>query len=283
MGATITERTIEVDGIGVFLREVPGEGPPAVFVHGNPTHSADWLPFLECAAGPALAFDLAGWGRSARPDPLAFDGSMDAHANLVERLLDELAPDGYRLVVHDWGAVGLVAAQRHPERVRRLVLLNAVPLDARYRWHWVGRIWRRRGLGELFNATATRTAVAVLLRQARAGRRPMPREFVDTVWASWDAGTRRAILALYRSADPDALGAQGSRLGELACPALVVWGARDPYIDASFGRAYAHALPNAELVELDDAGHWPWIDRLDVIDRVTDFLDASAAPTIGST
>ena len=132
-------------------------------------------------------------------------------------------------------------------------------------------------------ATATRTAVAVLLRQARAERRPMPREFVDTVWASWDAGTRRAILALYRSADPDALGAQGSRLGELACPALVVWGARDPYIDASFGRAYADALPNAELVELDDAGHWPWIDRLDVIDRVTDFLDASAAPTIGST
>jgi pimeloyl-ACP methyl ester carboxylesterase len=158
-----------------------------------------------------------------------------------------------------------------------------VPLDGRYRWHWVGRIWRRRGLGELFNATATRRAVELLLRLARAGRRPMPREFVDTVWESWDAGTRRAILALYRSADPGVLGANGRRLGELACPALVVWGSRDPYIDASFGRSYADALPGAELIELDDAGHWPWIDRPDTIGRVAEFLDASTAPTIGPT
>src|SRR5918997_772181 len=97
MGATISERTIEVDGIGVFLREVPGEGPPTVFVHGNPTHSADWLPFLERMDGPALAFDLPGWGRSSRPDPLAFDGSLGAHANVVERLLGELAPGRCRL------------------------------------------------------------------------------------------------------------------------------------------------------------------------------------------
>ena len=81
MAGTIIERTVEIDGIGVFLREVEGEGEPTVFVHGNPTSSADWLPFLERVEGPAIAFDLPGWGRSARPDPLAFDGTFGAHAN----------------------------------------------------------------------------------------------------------------------------------------------------------------------------------------------------------
>jgi pimeloyl-ACP methyl ester carboxylesterase len=53
-----------------------------------------------------------------------------------------------------------------------------------------------------------------------------------------------------------------------------VWGARDPYIPVEFGRAYAGRLPNAELVELPDAGHWPWIERPDVVQRVIGFIRA---------
>ena len=48
----------------------------------------------------------------------------------------------------------------------------------------------------------------------------------------------------------------------------MLWGLEDPYIGAEFGRAYAAALPNAELVELDGAGHWPWIDRPETVDLV---------------
>ncbi len=66
-----------VDGVSTFFRRVPGEGPPVVFVHGNPTHSEDWQPFLERIPGPALAFDLPGWGRSARPSPAEFDYSVN--------------------------------------------------------------------------------------------------------------------------------------------------------------------------------------------------------------
>jgi len=83
---------------------------------------------------------------------------------------------------------------------------------------------------------------------------------------------RRAILELYRSAPQEELVAAGSRLGDIGCPALVVWGGRDPYIPLEFGRAYADRLPGAELAALPDAGHWPWIERPDVIDRGNGFL-----------
>jgi pimeloyl-ACP methyl ester carboxylesterase len=269
----IDETTVTVDGVRVFLRRVAGDGVPTVFVHGNPTHSGDWVPFMERMSGPALAPDLPGWGQSDRPE--GFDYTMHGLARFTDRLLDELEIDEYKLVVHDWGSLALIGAQRRPERVRGLVVINAVPLLPGYRWHPIARLWRRRGIGELVNLTGTRRAAALLLRQATADGGPMPEEFVDSLWRYRQRGTGRPTLELYRSADPELLEAAGSRLGELRCPALVVWGARDRYLPIEFARAYARRLPDAELVELPDAAHWPWLDRPDVVERVAGFLEAA--------
>jgi pimeloyl-ACP methyl ester carboxylesterase len=268
----IEEATVEVDGVAIFHRRVSGDGVPIVFVHGNPTHSEQWVPFLELTDGPAIAPDLPGWGRSERPP--GFDYTMHGLARFLGRFLEALEIGDHRLAVHDWGGLALITAQRHPGRVTRLVVIDCVPLLPGYRWHWAGRLWRRRGVGELITATTTRTGLALALRRATANRGPMPREFVDAMWRCWDGGTRRAILQLYRSADPDALESAGSMLAELRCPSLVVWGARDPFIDPKFGRLYAERLPNAELLELPDAGHWVWIDRPDIVTRVVDFLES---------
>jgi pimeloyl-ACP methyl ester carboxylesterase len=276
VSAELIERTVEIAGFRTFLRERPGEGPPVVFVHGNPTSSLDWVPFLERLPGPAIAYDLPGFGRSERPDPSRFDFSIHGYADFAEELLAELAPAGYSLVVHDWGGHALVAAQRDPARVRRLVVSNAVPLNGSYRWHWIARIWRRRGWGELFNATSSRFAVSQLLRLARPGLEWMPEPMVDAIWSSWDPGMSRAILGLYRSADPEVLALAGRRLGELTCPALVAWAVEDPYITLEQGRWFARVLPDAELEPIEDAGHWWWLDRPGHVDRVVSFLTEPA-------
>jgi pimeloyl-ACP methyl ester carboxylesterase len=269
--STIEERTLEVDGVRAFYRQVEGSGVPTVYCHGNPTHSEDWLPFLE-RGGPAIAIDMPGWGRSDRPDPSRFDYSMHGLAAFLDRALEELGIEDHKLVVHDWGSLALIGAQRRPQRVKRLVLINAVPLLPGYRWHWVARVWRRRGLGELSNATTTKPVMALMLRQARGDRGAMPRSLVEMIWRHWDRGTKRATLRLYRDADPPRLAAAGRDLGRLACPSLVLWGGRDPYMATRFASAYAEALPAAELDVREDAGHWPWIDDPSVINRVVDFL-----------
>ena len=100
----------------------------------------------------------------------------------------------------------------------------------------------------------------------------MPDEFIELALRARRPGTWPESLALYRSADPDRLAAAGEQLERLQCPALVAWGTRDPYLPVGFARAYAERLPRAELLELDDAGHWPWLDRPDLVDRVDRFL-----------
>jgi pimeloyl-ACP methyl ester carboxylesterase len=269
--ANVEQLTLVVDGVHVFCRRVEGEGTPTVYVHGNPTHSEDWLPFMR-RGGAAVAVDLPGWGRSDRPDPDRFDYTMHGLDAFHERCLEELGVGRRKLVVHDWGALALIGAQRRPELVERLVVSDAVPLLPGYRWHWVARLWRRRGIGELLMATNSRVGTALGLRDARGDRAAMPREFVDMIWRHWDRGTSRAILRLYRDADPERLAEAGRDLGRLDCPALVVWGERDRYLPSRFGRIYAERLPGAEYLGLANAGHWPWLEDPSLIDRVAAFL-----------
>lgn len=272
MAAPVEERFIEVDGIRIFVRERRGVGTPAIWIHGNPTNSADWLPFLEASDAPAIAPDLPGFGRSGRPPTGTFDYTVGAYGRLLAKAFAALAPDGYDLVVHDWGVLGLVAAQAEPGRVRRLVAINVVPLSSTYRWHWIARIWRRRWIGEVLARRPSRAMTGLLLRLARPGRAPMPPEVVEMVLEHWDAGTSRAILALYRSADPGVLAAAGERLEEIRGPALVLWGEDDPYISAGDGRAFAARLPDARFQVVQGAGHWPWIDRPELVGEVNAFL-----------
>jgi pimeloyl-ACP methyl ester carboxylesterase len=101
----------------------------------------------------------------------------------------------------------------------------------------------------------------------------MPEPFVANVAAGFDLGTERAVLRLLRSASPELLAQAGDRLGAITAPALVLWGAEDPYIPARFGAGYAATLGDATLEVVEDAGHWPWIDRPEVGERIVEHLN----------
>jgi pimeloyl-ACP methyl ester carboxylesterase len=112
------------------------------------------------------------------------------------------------------------------------------------------------------------------LRYANAtplGEREL-RQMYDTL----DYGTQRAVLKLYRSVRQGTLAAAGAQLDRVDAPALIVWGELDPYNPVGAAERYAHALGGeTEIVMLPDAGHWPWLDRPDLLDTVADFLAQS--------
>jgi pimeloyl-ACP methyl ester carboxylesterase len=285
----VSDHEGELDGRPVFWRSASLEagangassaaqahahGPDAVplYVHGVPDNSDAWLEFLARSGG--LAPDLPGFGRSGKPGSLKY--TIEEYADFLEAFLELVGVERVKLVMHDWGAVGLAFAQRHPERVERLVVIDVVPFMPGYRWHRTARMWRTPLLGELSMGTINKRVLSLISRESNATPGPMPEVWQQSVLAHFDQGTQRAILRLYRSSPPEVLVQAGARLGELDMPALVVWGAKDPYLPLRFGQAYAELLPNAELLELPDAGHWVWFDRPDVIERVVEFLAREA-------
>jgi pimeloyl-ACP methyl ester carboxylesterase len=125
----------------------------------------------------------------------------------------------------------------------------------------------------LLNATMSRPGTQQLLRQtvmtdaARA-------ELAKLIHAHLDGGTKRAILELYRDADPEKFAPMAERLERLTGPALVVWGDADPYLPAKFADRIAAALGGEARVDhVAGAGHWPWLDRPEVVGTVCEFLE----------
>jgi pimeloyl-ACP methyl ester carboxylesterase len=268
--AEVTHHTDEIDGEPVSWRSAPGDEEPTLYVHGVPNTSLMWQPFLERTGGVAL--DLPGFGDAVKAATFPF--SIAGYDGYLERFLDWRELERVNLVMHDWGAAALAFAQRSPQRVARIVLIDALPLFGGYEWHRVARIWRTPVLGELLMGSLTPRLMRRALRYANAT--PIPERELREMYTTLDFATQRAILKLYRSVKPTTLASAGSRLGELDAPALIVWGECDPFIPSRAAAHYAAKLGGeCELALLADAGHWPWLDRPDVIETVANFLTRS--------
>ena len=264
----VAEHTIELAGTPVFYRRAPDAATTVLYLHSAPTSSDDWLPFLERSGG--LAPDLLGFGRSGKGGNLVY--TLPAYARFLESVLRAAGVERVTVVGHGWGAaIGLAFAQRHPEQIERLVILDAVPLLDDFRWPKLIRGLQRPAVGELAMGSVNRRLLARALRAGTVNPEAWTDERVELVWEQFDQGTQRAILRLHRSVDAAGLAAAGDQLGALRRPALVVWGEQDPWLAPSLGQAYTRRLPQAELELVTGAGHWPWLDQPWVIERVTDF------------
>ena len=79
-----------------------------------------------------------------------------------------------------------------------------------------------------------------------------------------DPGFRLALAACRRSWSE----AWCDRLGEIACPTLIVWGERDSLLPVRHAREWAQRIPSSELRVLSEAGHLPMLERPEQFNRV---------------
>jgi pimeloyl-ACP methyl ester carboxylesterase len=264
----VDEHTIELAGSPVFFRTAPASGTPSLYLHGIPTSSDDWIGMLGRTGG--IAPDLIGFGRSGKGGHLEY--TLAGLAEHLEQLLDQLGLPTVRLVAHDWGApVGLTLALRRPSRIERIVLVNPLPLGQGADKSPAARLWRTRGAGELAMGATTRWLLRRALKQASTNPDlAWPSQRVDQVWEHFDQGTQRAILRLHRAADESTLIDLGNRLAGLSQAALILWGDQDPWYPSTTPEAYAAALSSesASVEHLPTAGHWPWLDDPQALDRL---------------
>jgi pimeloyl-ACP methyl ester carboxylesterase len=202
--------------------------------------------------------DMPGFGTADKPED--FDYSVPGYARHLGKLLADRGVRRAHLVMHDFGGPwGLAWAANNPQAVASVTCINTGVLSG-YRWHYLARIWQTPILGELFMATTTKPGMRLLLRHGNP--RGLPSEYFDHVFQTFDRGTRRAVLKLYRNTRKidDAARQLTVALRPLDLPALIVWGAHDPYIPVAFAERQREVFPRAEIKILNDSGHWPFAD-----------------------
>jgi pimeloyl-ACP methyl ester carboxylesterase len=267
---SVDEHRIELGSAPVFYRTAAPPiptGPAPLYLHDIPMSSDDWIPLLERTGG--IAPDLIGFGRSSKAVNL--DYSVLGLADFAEDLMTALAADATKLVGHGWGAaVALELARRRPERIERLVLLNPVPLVRGFEWSRIARGWRIRFIGELMMGSTQRWMLARALRRASANPAIWSDRRIATIWKQFDQGTQRAVLRLHRSVDEP----PGTAPVSTSARTLLVWGEQDPWFRVEHAEAHRALVACADLDRVADAGHWPWLDQPELIDRLAAFLQS---------
>jgi haloalkane dehalogenase len=109
----------------------PGRGDPILLLHGEPTWGYLYRRFIPALTpfGTVIVPDHMGFGKSETPQDRSY--TIREHVDNLEGLLDHLAVHDVTIVGQDWGGpIGCAYALRHPERIKRLVLMNTGPPGA---------------------------------------------------------------------------------------------------------------------------------------------------------
>ena len=230
-----TDRWLEVDGRPVFCRMLsPGSDgrgqPPLLLVHGISCCIRTWAPFLRELArredAPAVIVpDLPAHGRSGKPDHYL---DMDGFAEWLTQLLRQLEVPVADVLGHSMGGqVAIALAQRHPELVRRLVLLGPTTGGQH-----VSTL--RNFLGLLADSNREPFCYNLLLQGV-----------------FWRMGPHRYLRTIHEMQRDDAF----ARAREIPTPALVLQGARDAIIPKRVGEALAAVFPRGEYAQIAGAAH----------------------------
>ena len=268
-----------------FVDEGPAEGQPVVMVHGNPTWS---FYYREVIRGlmenhRCLAPDHVGMGLSDRPSDSEYSYTLSARVADFGSWMDAVEPErAVDLVVHDWGgAIGMSWAAAHPERVRRIVILNTwaftIPDDAELPRSLASA---RTRLGAFlikgfnaFSGMAVRVATVnkldpAVARGLTAPYRGSPSRRLATLRFVQDIPLNQSDPAWQTLADTE------SRLKSLAeKPILFGWGARDFVFNDEVLDKWREIYPSAPIEYLENAGHFVLEDAHEIlVPRIREFF-----------
>jgi pimeloyl-ACP methyl ester carboxylesterase len=242
-----------------------------VFVHGNPDAGSDWEPLMTRVAefATVVAPDMPGFGGAdKRADQ---DYTLAAYGAHLGGVIDQLGIARVHLVAHDFGGpFALTWAAANPAKVASITLINTgVLLD--YRWHRLARVWRARVAGELLMSATTRRIGLFVIGHDNPG---LPKQWANRIVEHLlPAGTKRAVLRLYRSTRQEDMDALVKPLRDLDPDTLVVFGAADVYIPVQQAERQLRVFPRARVEILPGVGHWAWLEQPDrVAGLVVPFL-----------
>ncbi|HEY2562384.1 MAG TPA: alpha/beta hydrolase [Acidimicrobiales bacterium] len=279
-GLSTNERRIGTPNGRVFVRELPGEDPPIVLMHGFPDDHRIYDKLLpRLSPRRAVAFDWAGYGRSDRSGPAGF--SPEEHGSELAAVLEELGIARAVLVGHDASGPDAVAfAVAHPERVATLVLLNTIfGHQPSMKLPEMIRLFADPALTPLADAMVDDEGQRLWLLQHTSARWDMdaldpdgiavqsilPQFFGDAEQPDALAAVRAWTAGLFESLDKqDALIDSGA-LGHLEVPVSIIFGKSDTYLNPSLAAEIAGLFKNPSFHLVQDAAHWPQHDQPEVV------------------
>ena len=283
-----------VNGVRLHYVEA-GRGPLVILLHGFPEFWYSWrfqIPVLARAGFRVIAPDMRGYNLSEKPSGAASYRVKHLSAD-VAALISHAGERQAVVVGHDWGgAVAWAVAARYPERVSKLIVLNAPHPAAFARelktWKQLRKSWyilffQLPWLPEKLFRWGGRRALEQTFRRGSL----RPELFTDEDLAHYTAallqpGALGAAINYYRAAFRSALrgvlrgGTHRGMNDPVTTPTLLVWGEQDRFLGTELTENLVPFVPKLRLLRVPGASHWVQIDAFErVNEAVLEFLEFS--------
>lgn len=259
-------------GYPICYQSAGDQGPAVVLIHGFGASWGHWrknIPVLATTAR-VYAIDLIGFGGSAKPTPgQPIDYTFETWGQQIVDFCREVVGGRAILIGNSIGCiVAMQAAVLAPDLVIQVALLNCslrllhdrrraeLPWFRRFGAPLLQSLLSLQPIGHgFFNLLATPKTVHKILRQAYRDPAAVTDELVELLMApAADPGAADVFLAFTRYSQgplPEDL------LAVLPCPALLIWGAADPWEPVDLGRQLADHAAVEQFIALPNVGHCP--------------------------
>jgi pimeloyl-ACP methyl ester carboxylesterase len=271
--AGVTPREVNAAGLRIrYIRR--GSGPAVVLLHGFSSSIYTWAEVVPRLAEryDVVAVDLPGFGGSEIPRRL----DAATTQRLLPEVMDGLGLQRASLAGNSLGgAIAAVTAARRPERVEKLVLIDA----AGYNLRREDRPPLLRAMGRLpvalVRAFPPRPLQRLGLKQVFYDDSKVTEERVEEYLAPMARpGALEAAHEILTSGDDFGL---PGLLRQVRAPTLVIWGRDDTWIPLAHADLFLRDIPGARKVVLEQCGHVAQEERPQEVARLIDeFLRAHA-------
>jgi haloalkane dehalogenase len=257
-----------------YIMEGKADSPETfLFIHGTPSWSFDYRNVIRriSKSHRCIAYDHVGFGLSAKP--ARYDYGTQNHARTLATFVEQFNLTDLTLVVHDFGGpIGWDFALKHPERIRRVAIINSWLWDARSDPDYIrlAKVLKSPLLPFLYRYLNFSPRFLI---PAAMGKHRLPKAIHRQYIRPFrNPSERYGMLAFARSLVNDqewfeSLWQQRARLADK--PLALIWGMKDRFLTERYFDRWMTAFPHAEVLKLADCGHFPQEEQPQA---VADFL-----------
>lgn len=267
---------VEVDGASVHFQEFGDRrNPTLLLIHGFTASVYVWrmtAPELAERGFHVIALDLIGFGYSDKP--AWFDYRITSQARMISRFMDRLGIGRATIVGSSYGgAVALTLALDYPERVEKLVVVDAV-INDEPKSHIALRLAKIPGVGEVLTPFLLDSKTVSRFRMqgsiAAANHHLITEDRIDSVIRPLHAkDAHNSVLQTSRNWDANRIEDDAHLINH---PTLIVWGEEDTVIPLETGEKLYNSILHSRFVVFKDCGHVPQEEKADLFTAlVSDF------------
>jgi haloalkane dehalogenase len=263
-----------------------GSGDPVVMVHGNPTWSFYFRALVKGLSPKyrCLVPDHMGCGLSEKPDESRYDFRLKSRVENLEMFLDRLnLKENLTLILHDWGGmIGMAYAVNHPERIKRLVILNTAAFFPPGEKKLPIRLQIARNMRAIARPAILHLNLFALAALYMASAQGLENAVKQALIAPYNTPRNRLAILKFVQDIPltssdmsysvvDHTQQHLFRLKDK--PMMICWGMKDFVFDKDFLAEWQKRFPDAKVHRFPKAGHYILEDQPEnVLECINNFF-----------